>query len=149
MVSFYQPDSDLFDDKPGHLGCLLRQYPSILADSQVNLIPMSALAVRVPGKKAHLFSQWLNSPTDGENLQTAVLNLFTEISQELIVTGLTFLRYRLMPELHGQNVVLVMRQRVAGLLLRDHDTVRIHLPWMQQVGIQKPHYLLKENTLNT
>lgn len=149
--SFCQPDGDLFDDKPGHLGCLLRQYPSsLLADSQVNLIPMSALAVHLPEKKGHLFSQWLNSQADRESLQTAVLNLFAQISQELILTGLTFLRYGIMPELHGQNVVLVMRDRhITGLVLRDHDTVRIHLPWMQQVGIKNPHYLLKENTPNT
>ena len=149
--SFCQPDGDLFDDKPGHLGCLLRQYPSsLLADSEVNLIPMSALAVHLPDQKAHLFSQWLNSQTDRESLQTAVLDLFAQISREAIVTGLTFLRYGIMPELHGQNVVLVMRDRhITGLVLRDHDTVRIHLPWMQQVGIKNPQYLLKENTPNT
>ncbi|WP_261863485.1 IucA/IucC family C-terminal-domain containing protein [Psychrobacter sp. JCM 18900] len=39
------------------------------------------------------------------------------------------LRLGFAPEMHGQNIVIVLKDnRFTSLLLRDHDSVRIHLP---------------------
>jgi siderophore synthetase component len=51
---------------------------------------------------------------------------------------------------HGQNAVLVWREgRIAGLLLRDHDSLRIHVPWLQRQGLSDPEYRLKPGHANT
>ncbi|MBW6932316.1 AcsA protein, partial [Salmonella enterica subsp. enterica serovar Weltevreden] len=53
------------------------------------------------------------------------------------------------PELHGQNIVLVTEQaHTVGLLLRDHDSVRIYLPWLTEQGIADPCYLSPPNFRN-
>jgi staphyloferrin B synthase len=58
--------------------------------------------------------------------------------------------YGVMPELHGQNVVLVCRNGdVAGLLLRDHDTLRICPPLLEARGIALPDYRIDPSTPNT
>src|SRR5439155_1516809 len=55
-----------------------------------------------------------------------------------------------MPELHGQNAVLVChRGRVEGILLRDHDTVRLHRPWLVTAGLPDPGYDVKPGSPNS
>jgi len=47
-------------------------------------------------------------------------------------------------------VVVVCRQgRVAGLVLRDHDAVRIHPPWLAAAGLPDPGYVVDDRTPNT
>lgn len=150
--AFHTPEltsnSDEFADQPGHLACLLRQYPRILgADEQRQLVPIAALAVKPWSRQ--VWSQWLSLRREADS-GPSVLALFAEISAELISTALAFARDGVMPELHGQNVVLVLREgQIAGLLLRDHDTVRLYRPWMQAAGIADPGYQVKPGTPNT
>lgn len=55
-----------------------------------------------------------------------------------------------MPELHGQNSVLVWQHGyMKQMLLRDHDSVRLHLPWLQQQGIDDPQYMIRPGYSNS
>ena len=51
-----------------------------------------------------------------------------------------FLAHGVLPEIHGQNVVVRLAPggAVAGFVLRDHDTLRIHPPWMDAAGRGRP-----------
>jgi staphyloferrin B synthase len=148
---FYEPDGDPFDDKPGHLACLIREYPSdLLEDKQVDLVPMSALAVLDHNGENPVFAQWVTKRFGVQTGKTQVLALFREIAQVFIETTLTCFRYGIMPEVHGQNVLVIVRdERVCGLLLRDHDTIRVHLPWLEREGLADPSYVVKPGTPNS
>jgi siderophore synthetase component len=57
-------------------------------------------------------------------------------------TMLRCLRLGFAPEMHGQNIVIVLKDnRFTSLLLRDHDSVRIYLPWLARHQIADPDYL--------
>ncbi|WP_410513165.1 IucA/IucC family protein [Paenibacillus sp. BR2-3] len=148
---FYEPDGDPFHDKPGHLACLIREYPyDLLKDKGVELITMSALAVVDQKKQNPIFAQ-MGANRFGKHMgDTQVLELFREIAHVFIETTLTCFRYGIMPEVHGQNVILILRNgRVSGLLLRDHDTIRLHLPWLESEGLADPQYIVKPGTPNS
>ncbi|MFC4075649.1 IucA/IucC family protein [Salinithrix halophila] len=131
------PGEDLFADKPGHLAAQIRRYPSDLAiDPEVTLLPMAALAA--DDREGGL--RWVKDP----------LVRFRELCDRFFEVGFLFAGYGVMPELHGQNVVLILRgERVEGLLLRDHDTLRIHRGWMERAGVSDPGYTVKPGTRNT
>lgn len=145
--AFHDPEADPFADKPGHLGCLLRLYPeSLLADPAIELLPMAALSVVTAQGTMPAIEHLLRARGDGAQ----VADLFREVAHTLIDVALRCFQYGIMPELHGQNVVLVTRHgRVEGLLLRDHDTVRLHLPWLAAAGLPDPDYLVKPGTPNS
>ncbi len=55
-----------------------------------------------------------------------------------------------MPELHGQNALLACEGgRVTGIVLRDHDTVRLHRPWLAAAGLADPGYDVKPGAPNS
>lgn len=145
--AFHDPQADRFADKPGHLGCLLRTYPeTLLADPAIELLPMAALSVVTAQGAMPAIEHLLRARGDGAQ----ALDLFREVAHTLIDVSLRCFGYGIMPELHGQNVVLVTRGgRVEGLLLRDHDTVRLHLPWLAAAGLPDPDYLVKPGTPNS
>src|SRR5699024_5160431 len=111
---------------------------------------MSALAVmtqegRLP-TAAYILKRRSCSTADTKQ----VLALFYEVCEQLSIVALRCFCYGVMPELHGQNVVLVVKEgRIEGLLLRDHDTLRLHLPWLAEAGLSNPSYYIKPNTPNT
>lgn len=148
---FYEPDGDPFDDKPGHLACLIREYPcDLLEDKEVDLITMSALAVLDHNRENPVFAGWLAKRFGKQIGEAQVLALFREIAQVFIETALSCFRYGIMPEIHGQNVMLLLRnERISGLLLRDHDTIRLHLPWLEREGLADPAYIVKPGTPNS
>lgn len=148
---YHDPAGDPFADKPGHLACLIREYPAdLLHDEAVQLIPMSALAVVDPHGKNTLFATWLRARFGSEAGVAEALQLFREVCRMLIGTSLRLFRYGIMPEIHGQNVMLIVRDhQITGLLLRDHDTIRLHLPWLAAEGLQEPAYRIKPGTPNS
>jgi siderophore synthetase component len=76
--------------------------------------------------------------------------LFADIVRALLELGLRCFAYGVMPELHGQNVVLAFQgQRIAALVLRDHDSLRICPPLMQAQGVAAPNYVIDRSTPNT
>ncbi|MGP0630117.1 IucA/IucC family protein [Nitrospina sp. 32_T5] len=149
--SLSTPEDGPLADRPGHLSCMVRAYPQQLIENpRVSLVPMSALTVvtgegRTPAMEK-LLSQWPVSNNGDE----WVLEVFGVICRQLIEFSFVCFGFGVMPEVHGQNVLLVIRDGgLDGLLLRDHDTVRIHRPWLQARGLPEPDYVLNHTTPNT
>ncbi len=149
--AFTASGADPFSDKPGHLACLLRTYPApLMEDPETTVIPMSALAVLTPEGETPAAARILRARHGDATGDRQVLDLFAEVCRRLTEVALLCFRYGVMPELHGQNVLLAVRAgRVEGVLLRDHDTLRVHLPWMERAGLPDPGYMVKPNTPNT
>ena len=142
--------ANLFDEGPRHLSAMVRSYPAaLLQDPGNRLIPMAALGVPLPPEATHFFDEWLRhrqlAPQAGP-----VLTLFRELCDSFVDINLRMFRLGMLAEVHGQNAVLVWRDgRITGLLLRDHDSLRIHVPWLRLQGLSDPEYRLKPGHANT
>ncbi|HWU97127.1 MAG TPA: IucA/IucC family protein [Oxalicibacterium sp.] len=137
------PDVASLISSQGELACLLRKYPELPGTV---LIPMAAFPVRVQDGSLPAFDYLLGDNANQEEAWT----LFRDIVQLLVELGLRCLSYGVMPELHGQNLVLICRGReMQGLLLRDHDTLRICPSLMQAHGVNPPSYAIDRTTPNT
>lgn len=135
------PDNlTLFDERPMHLAAQRRQVPAELMDSPYQVIPMASL-----GQLTHnnlsvfdLIMKWQYADTTPERIRKVFFNL----CHDFFEVNLRLFRMGLMGEIHGQNICVVLKAgHFSGFLLRDHDSVRIHLPWMQQTGLSDPKYL--------
>ncbi|MFC7439773.1 IucA/IucC family protein [Laceyella putida] len=143
-MAFTDPNDDPFADKPGHLGCLVRRYPQEILEADV-VSPMSAFAVVTKQGESPLIAHMLKQrqETDGRAL-------FRDICHAFIERAIWFAKVGVLPELHGQNVVLLFKQgQLQQLLLRDHDTVRLHPSWMERAELPPVPYTVKPNTRNT
>lgn len=139
-----------FDEGPRHLAAMVRGYPAaLLQDPDCRLLPMAALGVAPPAGGEHFFDAWLDyrgMAPDGAAVET----LFRELCDRFFDINLRMFRLGMLAEVHGQNAVLVWRAgRIDGLLLRDHDSLRIHVPWLEQQGLADPVYQLKPGHANT
>ena len=147
--AFSAEGGDSFVDKSCHLAALLRFIPAdLVKDPSTALIPMSALSVVAPDGRIpavdYLFRERFEE--DGAAPDQA-LALFQEVCERITEPALLCFRYGMMPEMHGQNVLLIVRKgRVVGLLLRDYDTLRIYPSWMAEVGLPGPDYIVKPNS---
>ncbi|MFT5097068.1 MAG: siderophore synthetase component, partial [Psychrobacter okhotskensis] len=148
-----------YQEKPTHLGAMLRQLPADLCDDSIRLFPMASLGMLVykQGVSHHIFdgivqegihSTSQNSAQDSfqegapQNKKLAVIACFKNLCDVFLGTMLRCLRLGFAPEMHGQNIVIVLKDnRFTSLLLRDHDSVRIHLPWLARHQIADPDYL--------
>lgn len=143
-LTFFDPEEDLFADKPGHLGCLIREYPEELKEVDMAL-PMSALSVYSPEGKSPIIQRLLE-----QSNKIDAKEFFYDISKAFIDLCFMFARYGVLPELHGQNVVLAFQKgQLQHFLLRDHDTVRIYPEWMKREELPIIPYTVKPNTRNT
>lgn len=134
---------DALQDEPGELACLIRRYPVL---PNVMLIPMAALPVVSADGALPAFDQ-LVGPAGHED---EVWKLFADIAHALLELGLRCFAGGVMPELHGQNVVLAFQgQRIIALVLRDHDSLRICPPLMQAQGLAAPDYVFDRSIPNT
>ncbi|WP_216214039.1 IucA/IucC family protein [Amycolatopsis aidingensis] len=126
---WHAADGDEFADRPGQLAAQVRRYPPVEPDALA--LPMAALA-------AH---EW--DHLDGLIGREPVA-FFAETAALFLRAAFGFLRYGVLPELHGQNVVLVLRAgSPVRLVLRDHDTLRLHPAWMSAAGVPDPGYRVK------
>ncbi|MGH3751441.1 MAG: IucA/IucC family protein [Pseudonocardiaceae bacterium] len=128
-------DTDEFDNRPGQLAAQLRVYPAGLFDDPARLVlPMATLA-------AH---EWdVLGPAIGPAGFGAAdaVEFFRRLAGAFCEVGLGFLRYGVLPELHGQNVVVALQDGVPHrFVLRDHDTLRLHSGWMAAAGVADPGY---------
>lgn len=128
-------DTDEFDDRPGQLAAQLRVYPAGLFDDPARLVlPMATLA-------AH---EWdVLGPVIGPaGFGSAdAVEFFRRLAEAFCEVGLGFLRYGVLPELHGQNVVVTLHDGVPHrFVLRDHDTLRLYPGWMITAGVPDPGY---------
>lgn len=135
--------SNLLEEDPGELACLVRRYPALPG---ATLIPMAALAVATSKGGLPAFEYLLN----GDEQETTAWRIFSDMASMLLELGLRCYAQGVMPELHGQNVLLAFReQRIIRLVLRDHDTLRICRPFMSQRGIAVPSYVFDRSVTNT
>ncbi|OMH33817.1 IucA/IucC family protein [Motiliproteus sp. MSK22-1] len=134
----------------GELSCLLRSYPeSLINDPDIELVPMSALAVQNEKGQATGVRRLLSIADQTASL-TSCLKLFEVIAKLLSELGLRCFNYGVMPELHGQNVLLICRLgEIQGLLLRDHDTLRTCPLMMEAQDLQPPCYVMDRSTPGT
>ena len=144
-----------YQEKPTHLGAMLRQLPADLCDDTIQLLPMASLGMLVykQGVSHHIFdgivqdsiqhgSQDIAQENSPQNKKLAVIARFKNLCDVFLGTMLRCLRLGFAPEMHGQNIVIVLKEnRFTSLLLRDHDSVRIHLPWLARHQISDPEYL--------
>lgn len=153
----YMPEEgSLFDDEPRHLAAMVRTYPEALIAGKAGarLLPMSALSVVLPPsspeqREGHFFDDWIKERGLDINPSSVCL-LFGEVCQTFFEVNLRLFRLGLMPELHGQNSVLVWQKGyIKQMLLRDHDSVRLHLPWLQEQGIDDPQYMIRPGYSNS
>ena len=140
-----------YQEKPTHLGAMLRSLPADLCDEQVRLLPMASLGMLVykDGISHHLFDEIIQAKSSVNQTEHAAIECFKNLCEVFLGTMLRFLRLGLAPEMHGQNVVMVVKNHYfTSLLLRDHDSLRIHLPWLARHQIADPDYLTPSNFKN-
>jgi siderophore synthetase component len=125
---------DEFGDRPGQLAAQLRTYPPGALDEPGTLaLPMAALAAHEWGTLG---------PALGDSVEP--VELFGALAAAFAEVGLRFLGYGVLPELHGQNVVVTLRHGMPErFVLRDHDTLRLHPAWMAAAGVPDPGYRVK------
>ncbi|AZD16040.1 IucA/IucC family protein [Pseudomonas chlororaphis] len=148
--AFMPPQATLFDEAPRHLSAMVRGYPqALLDDPDCRLLPMAALGTPLPGSNRHFFDEWMQY-RELPATQASVLTLFGELCQRFFDVNLRMFRLGMLGEVHGQNAVLVWKAGQAqGLLLRDHDSLRIFVPWLERNGMADPEYRIKKGHANT
>ncbi|RON43441.1 AcsA protein [Pseudomonas frederiksbergensis] len=148
--AFMPPDATLFDEAPRHLAAMVRGYPpALLEDKDTRLVPMAALGTPLPGSNQHFFDDWMAYRQLPANA-ASVMTLFRELAHSFFDINLRMFRIGMLGEIHGQNAVLVWKAGHAeGLLLRDHDSLRIFVPWLERNGLADPAYRLKKGHANT
>ncbi|WP_413616055.1 AcsA protein [Halomonas cupida] len=148
--AFMPPDATLFDEAPRHLSAMVRSYPSqLLEDDSYRLIPMAALGTPLPEGNHHFFDDWL-AHRGLETSAETVTGLFTELCQCFFELNLRMFRLGMLAEVHGQNAVLVWKDgQCDGLLLRDHDSLRITVSRLEEHGMEDPCYCIKPGHANT
>lgn len=141
----YMPsDMGLYDDHPRHLAAQLRLYPEILLDEQYRIVPMAALGVQMNGTHilTGLFGRSL-SAAEATDVYRQLSELFYDVVMRLFKIGVV-------PEIHGQNCCVVLRDGVPhSLLFRDHDSVRLHPPYTEKHGIADPQYHIRPGYSNS
>jgi len=147
-LGFSPVGESMLSNRAGHLSCLIRHYPTV--ENSDELMPMSALTVICEGKVPAL--EWIAEHQVREQLtrQNLALRIFEQICQQLTALSFTCFSYGVMPEVHGQNVVLSLNEgNVTKLILRDHDTLRLLPPWMRQADIEVEDYIMDWSTPNS
>lgn len=133
-VCFAAPDgSDAFADRPGRLAAQLRHYPELGACP----LPLAALAA----------PEWdVLGPLLGVRDRDGAQRFLSALTADVLAVGFGFLGHGVLPEMHGQNVVVGFATepdrpaRVRRLVLRDHDTLRVHPDWAAAAGTPDPGY---------
>ncbi|UJF36078.1 IucA/IucC family protein [Paenibacillus hexagrammi] len=148
--AYLPEDRDLFADYPRHVSVMVRQYPAaLIEDEDVRLFPMSTLAVASADRQGHVFDEWL-AFLGAEYSEANIRLLFREVFIPYFELIFRLFKLGIMPEIHGQNCVLVWRRgKIEGLLLRDHDAVRLYVPWLNANGLEDPAYRLRPGYPNS
>ncbi|MBD3919254.1 IucA/IucC family siderophore biosynthesis protein [Paenibacillus sp. PR3] len=137
-------DMGLFDDHPRHLAAQVRMYPSELLDERYRIIPMASLGVTLNGE--HLLTAINGERPTGDE----AVRFYEELAAAFYDITMRLFKVGVVPEIHGQNCCVVMRDKqVAGLMLRDHDSVRLHQPYLDKHGIEDPCYHIRPGYSNS
>lgn len=148
--AFMPPEATLFDEAPRHLSAMVRSYPSSLIEQpDTRIFPMAALGSPLPEKRDHFFDEWI-SYRGLNRSENSVTTLFSELCSSFFEVNLRMFKLGMIGEVHGQNAVLVWEKgHITGLLLRDHDSLRICVPVLEQNNLNDPNYCIKPGHANT
>lgn len=120
-----------FTDRPGRLAAQVRTYPDLGALP----LPLAALA-------AH---EWdVLGPVLGVDGLDDARRLLADLARTVVGVAVGFLAHGVLPEMHGQNVVVGVGEN--RLVLRDHDTVRVHRDWLD---VPEPGYRIAPGAAQT
>lgn len=135
------PDNlTLFAERPMHLAAQRRRIPAELLQQPYQIIPMASLGHCIDGE-IYPFELILKAQQLKSN-PANVIAVFKSLCRDFFEVNLRLFRLGLMGEIHGQNICVVLNQgQFSGFMLRDHDSLRIYLPWLQQHGLEDPAYL--------
>lgn len=138
----------LFVEKPTHLAAQRRHIPVELLQQPYQLIPMASLGHTISGQPAVF--DYILQLQQLQNDAAQVLEQFAKLCACFFEVNLRLFRLGLMGEIHGQNLCLVLKHgQFDGLMFRDHDSLRIYLPWVLQNGLDDPDYLSPHDFRNT
>lgn len=138
----------LFVEKPTHLAAQRRHIPVELLQQPYQLIPMASLGHTISGQPAVF--DYILQLQQLQNDAAQVLEQFAKLCACFFEVNLRLFRLGLMGEIHGQNLCLVLKNgQFDGLMFRDHDSLRIYLPWVLQNGLDDPDYLSPHDFRNT
>lgn len=138
----------LFVEKPTHLAAQRRHIPPELLQQPYQLIPMASLGHRISGQPTVF--EYVLKLQQLEHSPENILDQFTQLCSCFFEVNLRLFRLGLMGEIHGQNLCLVLKDgQFDGLMFRDHDSLRIYLPWLLQNGLEDPEYLSPHDFRNT
>lgn len=134
--------TDEFEERPGHLAAQVRVLPQGLLDEPGTLVlPMGALCAHEWDVLHKALAPLRPHTTDRAEF---ALSLFTDVADAFCRMGMGFLQYGVLPELHGQNVLVSIGENgIGGFVLRDHDALRLFPEWMAAAGVRDPGYRLK------
>jgi len=141
----YMPQTmGLFDDHPRHLAAQVRVYPQQLLDDRYRIVPMASLGVLMAGE--HLLTEIMG----GAVSQEEAVQFYADLAETFYDIVMRLFKVGIVPEIHGQNCCLVLKDgRVFGLLFRDHDSVRLHRPYLDKHGIEDPCYHIRPGYSNS
>lgn len=138
----------LFVEKPTHLAAQRRHIPVELLQQPYQLIPMASLGHTISGQPTVF--DYILQLQQLQNDAIQVLDQFAKLCACFFEVNLRLFRLGLMGEIHGQNLCLVLKNgQFDGLMFRDHDSLRIYLPWVLQNGLDDPDYLSPHDFRNT
>ncbi|TVT81634.1 IucA/IucC family protein [Acinetobacter colistiniresistens] len=121
----------------GVIGCQIRHLPDFCQDNTITPITMSALSCPYV------------DPWKALGIEADRWSLLKELSTNFIHTFLTLWSFGVMPECHGQNtIVCYQNHKFKCFVLRDHDTLRICTPTIQESGFIPPNYTIDTSTPN-
>jgi len=138
----------LFVEKPTHLAAQRRHIPVELLQQPYQLIPMASLGHTISGQPAVF--DYILQLQQLQNDAAQVLEQFAKLCACFFEVNLRLFRLGVMGEIPGQNLCLVLKNgQFDGLMFRDHDSLRIYLPWVLQNGLDDPDYLSPHDFRNT
>lgn len=121
----------------GVIGCQVRHLPHFCQEKNIAPISMSALS-------CPYIDPWEALGITGDKW-----NLLKDLSSHFIHTFLTLWSFGVMPECHGQNTLVCYQDnQFKCFILRDHDTLRICTPAIQDSGFVPPVYKIDTSTPN-
>lgn len=143
------PDNEwLFVEKPTHLAAQCRYIPYELLQEPYQLIPMASLGYVINGQPS-IFDYILELQCS-DKTQNSVKKQFSNLCWCFFEVIFRLFKLGIVGEIHGQNICIVLKNGCFdGLLFRDHDSVRIYLPWIIDNGLTDPDYLSPHNFRNT
>ncbi len=136
---FCEADGDVYAERGALLGGQIRRLP----DEPGVPVPLASFAVAPLGGLPPAVRAVAGDAPD-------LPGLFAGIADLVLGTALRCVAQGFVPELHGQNALLVCSDGAPRrLVLRDHDTVRTAPAWLAESGLTVPPYLVTDRLRNS